>query len=100
MLCRFAFKNALKNAVGTQKPVGGGARCIKNFASRNNLNFKFSPAFTLSELLMSVLVISIIMVAMAPVITKRVSDNISVADVKYEGRLFEYNTPGLGKSTL
>ena len=51
-----------------------------------------NKGFTLSELLMSVLVISIIMVAMAPVITKRVSDNISVADVKYDGMLFEYNT--------
>ena len=46
-----------------------------------------NKGFTLSELLMSVLVISIIMVAMAPVITKRVSDNISVADVKTEGIL-------------
>lgn len=46
--------------------------------------------FTLAELLMSVLVISIIMVALAPVITKRVLDNITVNLSKNNGKLFLY----------
>ena len=39
------------------------------------------------------------MVAMAPVITKRVSDNISVSDVRYEGRLFTASTTSLDGCT-
>ena len=50
-----------------------------NMATKKHLN---KEGFTLAELLMAVLVISIIMVALAPVITKRVMDN-----VKYHGCL-------------
>ena len=48
--------------------------------------------FTLAELLMAVLVISIIMVALAPVITKRVMDNVKVNIFKNDGELFLYST--------
>ena len=51
-------------------------------------------AFTLAELLVSVLVISIIMVVLAPVITRRVSDNVSVSgggSVKKNGKLFRFS---------
>ena len=42
-------------------------------------------AFTLAELLTAVLVISIIMVALAPVITKRMKDNVSVTTDNKKG---------------
>lgn len=45
----------------------------------------FSQAFTLAELLTAVLVISVIMVALAPVITKRVKENISVQTDRKKG---------------
>ncbi len=51
--------------------------------------------FTLAELLVSVLIISIIMVVLAPVITKRVTSNINVSggggSTKKESKLFLYN---------
>lgn len=52
--------------------------------------------FTLSELLMSVLVISIILVAMAPVITKRTSDNISINKVQTESILITFSSSNEG----
>ena len=45
----------------------------------------FSRAFTLAELLTAVLVISVIMVALAPVITKRMQENISVETDRKKG---------------
>ena len=52
-------------------------------------------AFTLAELLVSTLIISIIMVVLAPVITKRVTSNINVSggggSTKKESKLFLYN---------
>ena len=50
-------------------------------------------AFTLAELLTAVLVISIIMVALAPVITKRMKDNVSVTTDNKKG-LEIYANPG------
>ncbi len=51
--------------------------------------------FTLAELLVSTLIISIIMVVLAPVITKRVTSNINVSggggSTKKESKLFLYN---------
>ena len=49
--------------------------------------------FTLAELLTAVLVISVIMVALAPVITKRMKDNITVQTDNREG-LEIYTNPG------
>ena len=46
---------------------------------------KFKHGFTLAELLTAVLVISIIMVALAPVITKRMKDNVSVTTDNKKG---------------
>ncbi|HIQ89012.1 TPA: type II secretion system protein, partial [Candidatus Galligastranaerophilus faecipullorum] len=46
---------------------------------------KKHTAFTLAELLTAVLVISIIMVALAPVITKRMKDNVSVTTDNKKG---------------
>ena len=50
-------------------------------------------AFTLAELLTAVLVISVIMVALAPVITKRMKDSISVQTDNKKG-LEIYTNPG------
>ena len=50
-------------------------------------------AFTLAELLTAVLVISVIMVALAPVITKRMKDTVSVQTDNREG-LEIYTNPG------
>ena len=50
-------------------------------------------AFTLAELLTAVLVISVIMVALAPVITKRMKDNVSVTTDNKKG-LEVYTNPG------
>ena len=50
-------------------------------------------AFTLAELLTAVLVISVIMVALAPVITKRMKDNLSVTTDNKRG-LEIYANPG------
>ena len=50
-------------------------------------------AFTLAELLTAVLVISVIMVALAPVITKRMKDNLSVTTDNKKG-LEIYANPG------
>ena len=50
-------------------------------------------AFTLAELLTAVLVISVIMVALAPVITKRMRDTITLENSDKEG-LKVYVTPG------
>ena len=50
-------------------------------------------AFTLAELLTAVLVISIIMVALAPVITKRMKDNVSVTTDNKKG-LEIFTNPG------
>ncbi len=54
---------------------------------------KFKHGFTLAELLTAVLVISIIMVALAPVITKRMKDNVSVTTDNKKG-LEVYTYPG------
>lgn len=54
---------------------------------------KLKKGFTLAELMLAILVISIIMVALAPVITKRVKENIP-NDSNYDGKLFLYSAPG------
>ena len=51
-------------------------------------------AFTLAELLTSVLIISVIMIILAPVITKRTKDNLTVSMDKKKG-LEIYTNPGL-----
>ncbi len=65
----------------------------KNFDMKNRaLNALLG--FTLAELLVSTLIISIIMVVLAPVITKRVTSNINVSgggSTKKESKLFLYN---------
>ena len=49
-------------------------------------------AFTLAELMVSVLVISIIMVVLAPVITKRFTSNsVTISQTKNESKLFLYD---------
>ena len=55
-------------------------------------NFKFG--FTLAELLMATLIISIIMVALAPVITRRAHDNIAITVNQKQG-LEIFSTPGV-----
>ena len=57
--------------------------CCQNGSRRN--------AFTLAELLISVLIISVIMVVLAPVITRRVTDNFRMTQLKNATHLFLYD---------
>ena len=59
-----------------------------NRICKNSLDFgenkcKICLAFSLAEMLMAVLVVSIMLVAMAPVITKRVTQNVNINGVGY-----------------
>ena len=65
----------------------------KSSAGVNTGKAGYAKAFTLAELLTAVLVISIIMVALAPVITKRMKDNVSVTTDNKKG-LEIYANPG------
>ena len=80
---------------------GSYKRALKD----NNGQLK-KPAFTLAELLTAILIISVIMVALAPVITKRMKDTVSVTTDNKKG-LEIYTNPGtytfdvpIGISTL
>ena len=65
---------------------------MANLFCRGNGDVK--KAFTLAELLVSVLIISIVMVVLAPVITKRVTgENFTVSQVKNESKLFAPSIP-------
>ena len=73
-------------------------RYTKKCAIWHAKNLAKSFGFTLAELLVSVLIISIIMVVLAPVITKRVTSNINVSgsgggsgSSKQDNKLFVYN---------
>ena len=68
---------------------------IKKFACRNGgvRHYGAQKGFTLAELLTAVLVISVIMVALAPVITKRMKDTVSVQTDNKKG-LEIYANPG------
>ena len=57
--------------------------CRQNDGRRN--------AFTLAELLVSVLIISVVMVVLAPVLTRRATDDFKLAQLRNETRLFLYN---------
>ena len=67
----------------TKKHFFGMQKCLrlcncKNYTNKRTCVQKQS-AFTLAELLTSVLIISVIMIILAPVITKRMKDNLSVS---------------------
>ena len=68
---------------------------IKKFAWRKSAvrHYGVQKGFTLAELLTAVLVISVIMVALAPVITKRMKDSISVQTDNRKG-LEIFTNPG------
>ena len=69
--------------------VSGSYKCtLKN----NNKQHK-KTAFTLAELLTAILIISVIMVALAPVITKRMKDSIAVTTDNKKG-LEIFTNPG------
>ena len=55
-----------------------------------NKSFK-KPAFTLAELLVTTLIVAIILVLFAPVITRRVSENVKVSQIKNSTKLFIYD---------
>ena len=65
----------------------------KSSAGVNTGKSGYKKAFTLAELLTAVLVISVIMVALAPVITKRMKDNVSVTTDNKKG-LEIFTNPG------
>ena len=52
---------------------------------------KAQDGFTLAELLVSVLIISVVMVVLAPVLTRRATDDFKLAQLRNETRLFLYN---------
>ena len=60
----------------------------------NNIPKSKNNAFTLAELLTSVLIISVIMIILAPVITKRMKDNLAISLDNKKG-LETYTNPGL-----
>ena len=65
----------------------------ENYFSKNTTAYK-QKAFTLAELLVSILIISVILTLLAPVITKRAKENISInggSTNKINTRLFIYN---------
>ena len=65
----------------------------ENYFSKNTTAYK-QNAFTLAELLVSILIISVILTLLAPVITKRAKENISInggSTNKINTRLFIYN---------
>ena len=65
----------------------------ENYFSKNTTAYK-QKAFTLAELLVSILIISVILTLLAPVITKRAKENISInggSSNKINTRLFIYN---------
>ena len=62
--------------------------------NKKGTNMKKQNAFTLAELLVSILIISVILTLLAPVITKRAKENISInggSTNKINTRLFIYN---------
>ena len=71
----------MKNKVQPRFALFKSALSAHFFTYKN----KKHTAFTLAELLTAVLVISIIMVALAPVITKRMKDNVSVTTDNKKG---------------
>ena len=52
---------------------------------------KKQKAFTLAELLVSILIISVILTLLAPVITKRAKESISVSTSSLNSKLYIYN---------
>ena len=92
----------MKNKVQPRFALFKSALSAHFFTYKN----KKHTAFTLAELLTAVLVISIIMVALAPVITKRMKDNVSVTTDNKKGLeifanpgTYTFNVP-IGINTL
>ena len=71
----------MKNKVQPRFALFKSALSAHFFTYKN----KKHTAFTLAELLTAVLIISVIMVALAPVITKRMKDNVSVTTDNKKG---------------
>ena len=82
-----------------------GAKCwhrpAKTFHKNgcaHNINKYHQPAFSLVEMLMALLVASLLMVALAPVMTKRFSENVNVsggignAELKQKTQEIEFNS--------
>ena len=89
---RGLFKVQTKNFKHNKSVIKDTKKC--KLVPENN--YKHHPrhaAFTLAELLTAVLVISVIMVALAPVITKRMKDNVSVTTDNKKG-LEIFTNPG------
>ena len=89
---RGLFKVQTKNFKHNKSVIKDTKKC--KLVPENN--YKHHPrhaAFTLAELLTAVLVISVIMVALAPVITKRMKDNVSVTTDNKKG-LEVFTNPG------
>ena len=87
----FLCRKKIKNTVHAYNITPNNEYIISRF---NNIPKSKNNAFTLAELLTSVLIISVIMIILAPVITKRMKDNLAISLDNKKG-LETYTNPGL-----
>ena len=94
MLSRLNFKRCLRNFSCADTRIAQREVILSKKALRHAKpdKFKNSNAFTLAELLVSILIISVILTLLAPVITKRAKESFTVnSSAQYESRLFLYD---------
>ena len=94
MLSRLNFKRCLRNFSCADTRIAQREVILSKKALRHAKpdKFKNSNAFTLAELLVSILIISVILTLLAPVITKRAKESFSVSSSREnESRLYLYD---------
>ena len=94
MLSRLNFKRCLRNFSCADTRIAQREVILSKKTLRHAKpdKFKNSNAFTLAELLVSILIISVILTLLAPVITKRAKESFTVnSSAQYESRLFLYD---------
>ena len=93
-MSRLNFKRCLRNFSCADTRIAQREVILSKKALRHAKpdKFKNSNAFTLAELLVSILIISVILTLIAPVITKRAKESFTVnSSAQYESRLFLYD---------
>ena len=93
-MSRLNFKRCLRNFSCADTRIAQREVILSKKALRHAKpdKFKNSNAFTLAELLVSILIISVILTLLAPVITKRAKESFTVnSSAQYESRLFLYD---------
>ena len=94
MLSRLNFKRCLRNFSCADTRIAQREVILSKKTLRHAKpdKFKNSNAFTLAELLVSILIISVILTLLAPVITKRAKESFSVSSSREnESRLYLYD---------